>query len=43
MSQFRGFEGFSGTISYAGTTGTPPKSVPIKRIVNGQDVLVEMR
>ena len=26
-----------------GTTGTPPKSVPIKRIVNGQDVLVEMR
>ena len=39
----QGFEGFSGTITYVGTTGTPPKAVPIKRIVNGQDVLVEMR
>ncbi len=43
VAQIQGFEGFSGTISYVGTTGTPPKSVPIKRIVNGQDVLVEMR
>ena len=43
VAQIEGFEGFSGTITYVGTTGTPPKSVPIKRIVNGQDVLVEMR
>ena len=27
----------------APTTRTPPNSLPIKRIVNGQDVLVEMR
>ncbi len=37
------FEGFSGIITYSGTTGTPPKSVPIKRIIDGQDVLIEMR
>ena len=43
VAQIEGFEGFSGAITYVGTTGTPPKSVPIKRIVNGQDVLVEMR
>ena len=43
VAQIEGFEGFSGTITYVGTTGTPPKAVPIKRIVNGQDVLVEMR
>ena len=43
VAQIQGFEGFSGTITYVGTTGTPPKAVPIKRIVNGQDVLVEMR
>ena len=43
VAEISGFEGFSGTITYVGTTGTPPKSVPIKRIVNGQDVLVEMR
>ncbi len=43
VAQISGFEGFSGTITYVGTTGTPPKAVPIKRIVNGEDVLVEMR
>ena len=43
VAQIAGFEGFSGTITYVGTTGTPPKAVPIKRIVNGQDVLVELR
>ena len=43
VAEIAGFEGFSGTITYVGTTGTPPKAVPIKRIVNGQDVLVEMR
>ena len=43
VAEIEGFEGFSGTITYVGTTGTPPKAVPIKRIVNGQDVLVEMR
>ncbi|MCY4663926.1 MAG: ABC transporter substrate-binding protein [Acidimicrobiaceae bacterium] len=43
VAQIEGFEGFSGTITYVGTTGTPPKAVPIKRIVNGQDVLIEIR
>ena len=43
VSQIEGFEGFSGVITYVGTTGTPPKAVPIKRIVNGEDVLIEMR
>ncbi|MEL7208378.1 MAG: hypothetical protein AAGK32_09140, partial [Actinomycetota bacterium] len=35
-----GFEGLSGTISYAGTNGIPPKAVPINRIVDGKDTLV---
>ena len=34
-----GFEGLSGTITYAGTNGIPPKAVPINRIVDGKDVL----
>jgi len=36
-----GFEGLSGTITYAGTNGIPPKAVPINRIVDGEDVLVD--
>ena len=43
VSEIEGFEGFSGVITYKGTTGTPPKAVPIKRIIDGEDVLVEMR
>lgn len=35
-----GFEGLSGTITYAGTNGVPPKAVPINRIVDGEDTLV---
>ncbi len=40
VAEISGFEGLSGTISYAGTNGIPPKAVPINRIVNGEDVLV---
>ena len=43
VSEIEDFEGFSGVITYAGTTGTPPKAVPIKRIVDGVDTLIEMR
>lgn len=35
-----GFEGLSGTITYDGTTGIPPKAVPINQIVDGEDTLV---
>ncbi len=40
VAQISGFEGLSGTITYAGTNGIPPKAVPINRIVDGEDVLV---
>ena len=40
IAQIEGFDGLSGTITYAGTNGIPPKAVPINRIVNGEDVLV---
>lgn len=40
IAQISGFEGLSGTITYAGTNGIPPKAVPINRIVDGEDVLV---
>ena len=40
VSEISGFEGLSGTISYAGTNGIPPKAVPINRIVDGEDTLV---
>ena len=35
-----GFEGLSGTISYVGTNGIPPKAVPINQIIDGEDTLV---
>jgi branched-chain amino acid transport system substrate-binding protein len=35
-----GFPGLSGTITYAGTNGIPPKAVPVNRIVDGEDTLV---
>ena len=41
VAQISGFEGLSGTITYAGTNGIPPKAVPINRIVDGEDVLVD--
>lgn len=40
VAQISGFGGLSGTITYAGTNGIPPKAVPINRIVDGEDVLV---
>lgn len=40
VAQISGFEGLSGTVTYAGTNGIPPKAVPINRIVDGNDVLV---
>lgn len=40
VAEISGFEGLSGTITYAGTNGIPPKAVPINRIVDGEDVLV---
>ncbi len=40
VAEISGFEGLSGTITYAGTNGIPPKDVPINRIVDGEDVLV---
>ncbi len=36
-----GFEGVSGTITYAGTNGIPPKAVPINQITDGEDILVD--
>ncbi len=41
VQQLSGFEGLSGEITYAGTNGIPPKAVPINRITNGEDVLVD--
>lgn len=41
VAQITGFQGLSGEISYAGTNGIPPKAVPINRIVDGEDVLVD--
>jgi branched-chain amino acid transport system substrate-binding protein len=40
VAELEGFEGLSGTITYAGTNGIPPKAVPIHRIVDGVDTLV---
>lgn len=41
VQQLSGFQGLSGEITYEGTNGIPPKAVPINRIVNGEDVLVD--
>jgi len=43
VREISGFEGLSGTITYAGTNGIPPKAVPINRIVDGEDVLVDTK
>lgn len=40
VAQISDFPGLSGSITYAGTNGIPPKAVPINRIVEGEDVLV---
>ncbi len=43
VAQISGFQGLSGEITYAGTNGIPPKAVPINRIVDGADVLVDTK
>ncbi len=43
VQQISEFQGMSGTITYEGTNGIPPKAVPINRIVDGEDVLVDTR
>lgn len=43
IGEISGFEGFTGTMGYAGTNGTPDKQVGIHRIVDGVDTLVEYR
>ncbi|NCG38453.1 MAG: ABC transporter substrate-binding protein [Actinobacteria bacterium] len=40
VAAISGFEGLSGTITYAGTNGIPPKAVPVNQIVGGEDTLV---
>lgn len=40
VAEISGFPGLSGSITFAGTNGIPPKAVPINRIVDGEDVLV---
>lgn len=36
-----GFDGTSGTITYAGTNGIPPKAVPIVQVQSGVNVLLD--
>lgn len=43
VAQIEGFEGFTGTMGYAGTNGVPNKQVGIHKIVDGVDTLVEYR
>ena len=38
-----GFDGLSGEITYAGTNGIPPKSVPIDQVEGGVDVLIDTK
>jgi len=40
VAAIEGFEGLSGTIGYAGTSGIPDKAVPLHQIVDGADTLV---
>ncbi len=40
VAAIEGFEGLSGTITYAGTNGIPDKAVPVHQIINGADTLV---
>lgn len=43
VAQISGFQGLSGEITYAGTNGIPTKKVPVHRIVNGEDVQVDVK
>ena len=40
VKNISGFEGTSGTITYAGTNGIPEKSVPIAQVQDGENVLL---
>jgi len=40
VKEIEGFEGTSGTITYAGTNGIPPKAVPIVQVQSGVNVLL---
>ncbi|MGH1489046.1 MAG: ABC transporter substrate-binding protein [Acidimicrobiales bacterium] len=40
VKNISGFEGTSGTITYAGTNGIPDKAVPIAQVQDGQHVLL---
>jgi len=41
VKNISGFEGTSGTITYAGTNGIPPKAVQIVQVTNGANVLLD--
>lgn len=43
VAQIEGFEGLSGTITYVGTNGIPPKDVPIAQVADGIDVLIDTK
>lgn len=40
VKNISGFEGTSGSITYAGTNGIPPKAVPIVQVTGGENVLL---
>ncbi len=41
VKNISGFEGTSGSITYAGTNGIPPKAVPIVQVTDGANVLLD--
>ena len=42
VKEISGFVGTSGTITYAGTNGIPPKAVPIVQVQDGTNTLLEL-
>ena len=41
VAELSGFQGLSGEITYAGTNGIPPKAVPMVKVEDGADVLLD--
>jgi len=41
VKEINGFEGSSGTITYAGTNGIPPQAVPIVQVQGGENVVLD--